>query len=96
MPIALQQPRHLRVGASAFLAANNFACDALGTECSRLSKRTINFRSDSRDYTLCFVEGKCEPAVAGDVCHINNPIGSTDDIRRSHRAIASLSKGNEK
>jgi 2,3-dihydroxy-p-cumate/2,3-dihydroxybenzoate 3,4-dioxygenase len=67
MSIALEQLRYVRLGVQNLKTGTSFARDILGLECSSSTDTTAYFKSDFREYTLCFVEGGCEPAIALDV-----------------------------
>ena len=55
--INLHDIRYVRLGTSDLDSAVKYATDLLGLEVARVDGKSVYFRSDSRDHTLCYFEG---------------------------------------
>lgn len=55
--INLQDIRYVRLGTSDLAGSVKYATDLLGLEVARREGKSVYFRSDNRDHTLCYFEG---------------------------------------
>lgn len=55
--IHLSDIRYVRLGTQDLDAATRYATEILGLEIAHKSAKSVHFKSDSRDHTLCYFEG---------------------------------------
>jgi 2,3-dihydroxy-p-cumate/2,3-dihydroxybenzoate 3,4-dioxygenase len=55
--IHLQDIRYVRLGTADLASSVRYATEILGLEIAHQSAKSVHFRSDNRDHTLCYFEG---------------------------------------
>jgi 2,3-dihydroxy-p-cumate/2,3-dihydroxybenzoate 3,4-dioxygenase len=79
MTLSLDNLRYIRIGTADLAAATRFAGETLGLQANGVSDKIAYFRSDSRDYSLCFFEGKPEDTSVAFEIHLAGDLDNAFD-----------------